>query len=597
MDENIKYPKHLIFGICVAFVLLGAFAGMVSATTIYVPDDYSTIQAAVDVANNGDTIIVRNGTYNENVALEKQLSLIGEGTPTIDAREYPGHNGFGIVITVDNCLIKGFRFINGGFFDVETGIEYVGAGIKVTSDGNTIKNCTFENNWRGIELKESSNSTISSNIFNDNGYGIYLKYSSLNNTISENKFEDCGLFALDSYDNQVEGNVVNGKPLIYLENEEGTEITNAGQVILVKCKEVTVRGCNLSCTTVGIELLRSSNCFILNNEICENKKYGIYLSFSSNNSITNNSALNNEYGIYLSSSNNNTLTNDNASNNHVGIYLRHSHNNTLTNTNASNNDYGIDLLYSNNNNIRNNNVSNNCCGIWLYYSSNNFIYRNNFINKFENVDSEYSGNTWNSTEPITYIYNGKTYKNYLGNYWDDYKERYPDAEEIDECGIWDTPYGIDGDNDNYPLMTPWENYFAPTENIFDTGSPANPYPSIMGNHTGAIKPYHTVIATKLYTYSCIGTGGHTEYAEIRNATWNATATWEGYAGDWHSISFEKTVVLLANKTYNYTIRTGSYPQIHHTPALPTANGWINCTKFTDANGHIYTDWIPAIRLE
>ncbi|MBC8520935.1 MAG: fibronectin type III domain-containing protein [Candidatus Syntrophoarchaeum sp.] len=50
--------------------------------------------------------------------------------------------------------------------------------------------------------------------------------------------------------------------------------------------------------------------------------------------------------------------------------------------------------------------------------------------------------------------------------------------------------------------------------IFDTGQPSNPYPSIMGNHTGTIKPNHTIIATKLYTYPCKGTGGHTEYAEI-----------------------------------------------------------------------------------
>jgi uncharacterized delta-60 repeat protein len=132
--------------------------------------------------------------------------------------------------------------------------------------------------------------------------------------------------------------------------------------------------------------------------------------------------------------------------------------------------------------------------------------------------------------------------------------------------------------------------------IFDTGAPASPYPSIMGNHTGTIKSNHTVIATKLYTYSCIGTGGHTEYAKIWNATWNATAAWDGYAGDWHNITFDKTVVLLPNETYNYTIITGSYPQIHHTPALPTDNGWINCTKFTDANRMEYTNWVPAIRL-
>jgi len=138
--------------------------------------------------------------------------------------------------------------------------------------------------------------------------------------------------------------------------------------------------------------------------------------------------------------------------------------------------------------------------------------------------------------------------------------------------------------------------FAPTENIFDRGAPENTYPSIMGNHTGTIMPNKTIIATKLYTYPCEGTGGHTEYAKIWNKTWNATATWKGYAGDWHNITFDKTVVLLANETYNYTIITGSYPQIHHTSALQTPGGWINCTEFIDANGKVYKDWIPAIKL-
>jgi len=132
--------------------------------------------------------------------------------------------------------------------------------------------------------------------------------------------------------------------------------------------------------------------------------------------------------------------------------------------------------------------------------------------------------------------------------------------------------------------------------IFDTGSPANPYPSIFGTHNGTIKPNQTITVSTLYTYPCAGTGGHTEYARIWNKTWNATATWDGYAGG-HNITFDKPVVLLPNKTYNYTIRTGSYPQIHHNTSLLTPNGWINCTKFVDANGKIYDDWIPAIRLE
>jgi len=131
--------------------------------------------------------------------------------------------------------------------------------------------------------------------------------------------------------------------------------------------------------------------------------------------------------------------------------------------------------------------------------------------------------------------------------------------------------------------------------VFDTGK--GTYPSIMGTHKGEIKPSCNITVSKLYTYPCPGTGGHTESIELyENGTLIANGTWEGYAGDWHNITFDKTVVLLAGETYNYTIRTGSYPQIHHTSSLKTENGWINCTEFTDANGNKYDDWIPAIML-
>jgi parallel beta-helix repeat protein len=114
-----------------------------------------------------------------------------------------------------------------------------------------------------------------------------------------NKFEGCGLFVRGSRGNKVENNIVNGKPLIYFENAEDKEITNAGQVILIKCKEIIVKNCNLSYTTVGVEICDSSDCKIENNKIWENNLDGIYLEFSSSNTITNNSASNNLDGIYL----------------------------------------------------------------------------------------------------------------------------------------------------------------------------------------------------------------------------------------------------------------------------------------------------------
>ena len=133
--------------------------------------------------------------------------------------------------------------------------------------------------------------------------------------------------------------------------------------------------------------------------------------------------------------------------------------------------------------------------------------------------------------------------------------------------------------------------------IFDTDSPANPYPSISGIHNGTIKPNHTINVSTLYTYLCSGTGGHTEYARIwNNSGLDVNATWNGYVGDWYNITFNETFVLYQNEMYNYTIRTGSYPQIIHESPFNATGGTITCTKFTDANGKTYNNCIPAVRL-
>ena len=99
--------KQGIFLVVFCLLVFCVFIGTASAATIYVPDDYPMIQEAVDAASDGDTIIVRDGIYKENVVMDKRLSLIGEDIPTIDAQVYPEYYGYGMVITTDNCLIKG----------------------------------------------------------------------------------------------------------------------------------------------------------------------------------------------------------------------------------------------------------------------------------------------------------------------------------------------------------------------------------------------------------------------------------------------------------------------------------------------------------
>ncbi|MCH9032692.1 MAG: right-handed parallel beta-helix repeat-containing protein, partial [candidate division Zixibacteria bacterium] len=169
-------------------------SGSLNATIIHVPADQPTIQAGIDEAMGGDTVLVADGTYT------------GPGNRDID---FGGKGIFvksenGSDVTIIDCegsildRHRGFYFHRGedttavvAGFTVLNGWEFQGGGILCEKNSSpTIMSNAINGNFRSGIWCVDSDPTISNNTINDNaGGGIWCEDSSppiSNNTISGN---------------------------------------------------------------------------------------------------------------------------------------------------------------------------------------------------------------------------------------------------------------------------------------------------------------------------------------------------------------------------------------------------------------------------
>jgi len=125
-----------------------------------------------------------------------------------------------------------------------------------------------------------------------------------------------------------------------------------------------------------------------------------------------------------------------------GILLSFSHFNFIGGNHLADNGDGLTVGWgSHNNTAYMNTMRNNDYGIQVIDASNNTFCHNNLVNNTNQVASTNSINKWDCGYPSG------------GNYWSDYEERYPNATEIGDSGLWDTPYVINEDNiDTYPII-------------------------------------------------------------------------------------------------------------------------------------------------
>jgi parallel beta-helix repeat protein len=198
-----KVASIIVVLLVLSFVLTSSEMNIVKAEpkTIIVPDNYPTIQEAIDASSEGDTVLVKEGTYYENLDIEKSLSLVGEDRDTtiIDG----GYIDSVFNISQDRVNISGFTLRNTGS---GTGVTSAAIYLDGAKYCNISRN-RITNSPNGIFFVDSSYNTIEENKIENNFQGISMIYS-FNNTISKNNIaqNDQDIFLTDTHTNNFIGN-------------------------------------------------------------------------------------------------------------------------------------------------------------------------------------------------------------------------------------------------------------------------------------------------------------------------------------------------------------------------------------------------------
>ncbi|MCK4311618.1 MAG: right-handed parallel beta-helix repeat-containing protein, partial [Candidatus Cloacimonetes bacterium] len=378
-------------------VFLTFFVSRISAIIINVPGDQQTIQAGINVAVDGDTVLVQPNTYVETINYSGKnitvasLFLTTQDTTYISQTIIDG-NQSGSVVTFESgedstTVLCGFTITNGNANPYGGGIccynsspslvnviitnnsADKGSGISCTDSSPILENVTIDNNSAviyggGIYSTFYSNPslvnvTIANNTTDNNGGGIYCggnSSSSLDNvTIANNSAEISGGGIYCGWNSNID--LSNSTVIDNSANYNGGAICIIGSS--PEIKQSIIEG-NSAFDGGGIYCYDNSNPVISNNRINNNSAIvsggGIYCYNGSVSNIINNEFGYNEAlvggGISILDANPSIINNNFNHNEAVeggGIHISASSciiiNNTISNNTATYQGGGISITY------------------------------------------------------------------------------------------------------------------------------------------------------------------------------------------------------------------------------------------------------------
>jgi nitrous oxidase accessory protein len=271
---------------------------------IYVPDDYPTIQEAIDESKDLDKIIVRPGIYHEHLIIDKELTITGEERNlTIIEGDYAERHIIEIKsnnvnienFTIQNCNIShsGIRIWTDNNTLVNNTILNCGGGVEMFwTKGNMIKANHIINSTFAILFSDSSNCLVVDNFITYNQYGLELGltlYGIEKSSIQlENNFFDTnkeyGILLLRIDEMTIGNNTVKDHKLIGAGVFSGRNIRFYKSDFLENAKDVTLHNSQKN-TFMFNNFIDSSPLFNYFGGDLINSNIGICTLYKSNNNI------------------------------------------------------------------------------------------------------------------------------------------------------------------------------------------------------------------------------------------------------------------------------------------------------------------------